>query len=174
MAQTTPQVVGFTHAGCRESNLALCIKCRKAYMPEIAHLVRIKATPTDVFEKLNTVKGLSRWWTPETSGSAKVGDELTFQFGPEYYKLLTVIKSDKPKLVEWKCNQAVEEWIGTTIHMHLETYEDGTLLRFKHLGWKSHSDLLSQCSYDWALFLRSLKKLCEKGIGQPYPNQAEF
>lgn len=143
-------------------------------MPVISHLLHINAAPTQVYEKLSTIKGLCEWWTPDTSGSTEVGRELKFEFGPDYYKILIVEKSERGKLVSWRCTHAVEEWIGTVINLNLEANESGTLLRFEHMGWKETSDMLRQCSYDWALFLRSLKKLCDTGKGQPYPHQAEF
>jgi hypothetical protein len=57
-----------------------------------------------------------------------------------------------------------------TMTFELEPHAKGTILVFHHEGWKAYSNEFASCSYDWALFFRSLKFLCEKGKGFPYPD----
>jgi hypothetical protein len=73
-------------------------------------------------------------------------------------------------MVKWLCVGAYEEWIGTTISFELQPHARGTSLIFYHNGWKDNAETYAGCSYDWAIFLRSLKLLCETGRGLPYPN----
>jgi hypothetical protein len=71
--------------------------------------------------------------------------------------------------VEWRCVKAFEEWIGTTLTFELEPQQKGCMLLFHHDGWPNYSAEFASCSFDWALFFRSLKFFCEKGKGFPYP-----
>jgi hypothetical protein len=80
---------------------------------------------------------------------------------------MKVTKLTPNKKVEWRCIKSIEEWIGTDIFFDMEEKEGSTLLRFTHGGWKASTDMLAGCTYDWALFMKSLKSLCETGTGTP-------
>jgi hypothetical protein len=71
------------------------------------------------------------------------------------------------KRVAWECIHSMEEWIGTTISFDLEEKNGNTMLRFAHAGWRAVTDMYASCSYDWALFMKSLKSFCETGTGTP-------
>lgn len=73
--------------------------------------------------------------------------------------------------VKWLCLKGWEDWIGTRITFQLEPQDGKTVLSFHHDGWEDYTPGFASCSYDWAIFLRSLKFLCETGKGFPYPNQ---
>jgi hypothetical protein len=51
----------------------------------------------------------------------------------------------------------------------MQAHRKGTIVLFTHEGWKEETNEFASCSYTWALFLRSLKLLCETGSGTPYP-----
>jgi len=136
---------------------------------EIRHQLNIDSPPENVFNQISTIEGLKHWWTPLTSGSEEINGELKLQFGPDYFKLLKVCESKPPFWLVWECRFGSKEWVGTKISFELEAIYKGTKLSFCHSGWSFSTDMFAQCSYDWALFLRSLKKLCEVGEGHPYP-----
>jgi hypothetical protein len=60
--------------------------------------------------------------------------------------------------------------VGTTITFELEPHNKGCTLMFHHDNWAAYSQEFASCSFDWALFLRSLKMLCETGKGKPFPD----
>jgi uncharacterized protein YndB with AHSA1/START domain len=136
----------------------------------IHHRLLIEKPAEIVYEALTTQKGLAGWWTPETVASPEVGSISRFAFGPDYYKEIKVEALKPYSYVKWRCLKAFEEWIGTTMTFELEPHAKGTVLVFHHEGWKAYSNEFASCSYDWALFFRSLKFLCEKGKGFPYPD----
>jgi hypothetical protein len=123
-------------------------------MESIFHRLVIAAPQERVYGALTTKEGLSGWWTPETEATPEVGSMARFAFS----------------MVKWRCQKGHEEWIDTTISFELQPHQKGTTLFFHHDGWKDHTPVFAVCSYDWAIFLRSLKVLCETGNGYPYPN----
>ncbi|MEQ8362486.1 MAG: SRPBCC domain-containing protein [Cyclobacteriaceae bacterium] len=140
-------------------------------MANIRHQLQVQAPAEAVFVNLTTQNGLAGWWTPDVNAKAEVGSILRFGFGPSYFKEMKVMKLGPEKKVEWKCIVGAEEWIGTTIQFTLEKADAKTIVHFSHDNWESLTPMFSQCSYDWAMFLRSLKHLCEKGKGFPFPDQ---
>lgn len=140
-------------------------------MVNIKHKLEIEASPETIYGNLTTQNGLAGWWTPDTNAKPEVNSILRFGFGPSYFKEMKVIALDSERKVEWKCITGTEEWIGTTITFILEKADTKTILHFSHDNWDSPTAMFSQCSYDWAMFLRSLKHLCEKRKGLPFPDQ---
>jgi uncharacterized protein YndB with AHSA1/START domain len=139
-------------------------------MKSILHRLIIETPVAKVYEALTTQEGLSGWWTPETTAKPEVGSIAKFAFGPNYFKEMEVVELQPKSTVRWRCISGYEEWVGTTITFELQPHDKGTLLSFHHDGWKEYTPGFAACSYDWAIFLRSLKFLCETGKGLPYPN----
>ncbi len=137
--------------------------------PAIHHRLLIEKSPDSVYAALTTQEGLSGWWTPQTIAQPHVGSVSRFGFGPDYFKDLEVIELVPAKLVQWRCLKGFEDWVGTVMTFELEMHAKGTIVLFHHEGWQAYSNEFASCSFDWALFLRSLKFLCETGKGFPYP-----
>jgi uncharacterized protein YndB with AHSA1/START domain len=135
----------------------------------IYHRLLIEAPVEKVYEAITTQKGLAGWWTPETIAKPEVGTIMKFSFG-DYHKEIKIEELKPYSKVKWLCLKAFPEWIGTTLIFQLEPHAKGSVLFFHHDGWKEYSDEFASCSYDWALFFRSLKFLCETGKGFPYPD----
>jgi len=140
-------------------------------MKNIWHRLAIKATPEEVYRAVTTQEGLAGWWTPDTIAKPETGSIARFAFGPEYFKEMEVTALEPGKHVQWRCIKAYEEWVGTTITFDIEPHKNGAVLFFHHDGWKEYTQGFAACSYDWAMFLRSLRILCETGKGLPYPDQ---
>ena len=139
-------------------------------MVDIVHRVGIKAPASKVYAALSTIPGLAGWWTPETTAKPELGSIASFAFGANYFNEMKIEELTPYSKVKWLCVKAIEEWVGTTITFELEPHTKGATLLFHHDGWKEYSDSFASCSFDWALFLRSLKYLCETGKGFPYPD----
>ena len=136
----------------------------------IFHRLLIKTPVEKVYEALTRQEGLAGWWTPDTKAKPELHSVSRFAFGPEYFKEMKVEELKPYSKVKWLCIKGYEEWIGTTVTFELEPHQKGATLFFHHDGWKEYSEGFASCSYDWALFLRSLKFLCETGKGFPYPD----
>ncbi|MGC4231499.1 MAG: SRPBCC domain-containing protein [Niabella sp.] len=136
----------------------------------IYHRLLIEAPAETVYEALTTQEGLAGWWTPETTINPEVGGIARFVFEPEYFKEMEITELQPYSKVSWLCRKGYEDWVGTTLSFELEPHVKGTVLFFHHDGWKAYTPEFASCSYDWALFFRSLKFLCETGKGFPYPD----
>ncbi len=140
-------------------------------MADIRHKVAIQAKPNIVYKAIASEVGLRGWWTPDATAKKEVGSTLRFGFGPTYFKEMKVLSLMPNEKVEWKCISGTDEWIGTIIRFDISKEEDRSVLYFAHKNWDQQTEMFSQCSYDWAMFLRSLKQYCERGKGLPFPNQ---
>jgi uncharacterized protein YndB with AHSA1/START domain len=147
----------------QDSSPQLTTKC-------ICHRLLIEAPVEKVYEAITTQKGLAAWWTPETTAKPETGSISTFAFGPDYHKEMNIEELKPYSSVKWLCIKAYEEWIGTTLTFELEPHHKGSTLYFHHDGWAAYTPEFAGCSYDWALFFRSLKSYCETGKGFPYPD----
>lgn len=157
-------------AGGQASSVSEDDSAQHATLKSICHRLLIRAPAETVYEALTTQKGLAGWWTPDTKAKPEVGSTARFAFGPDYFKEMKIEELKPYSKVKWLCLRAHEEWIGTTLNFEMEPHARGTVLFFHHDGWKACTPEFASCSYDWALFFRSLKFLCETGKGFPYPD----
>jgi Uncharacterized conserved protein len=135
----------------------------------IYHRLLIAAPVEKVYRAITEQDGLAGWWTPDTIAKPEVGSVLRFGFGADYFKEMLVTELRPYSLVKWSCIKAFEDWIGTTLTFELEPHQKGCMLLFHHDGWAAYTPEFASCTHDWGLFFRSLKFLCEKGKGFPYP-----
>ena len=136
-------------------------------MSNIALKIGTSCDQEAALKALNTIEGLSKWWTSQTEGSTDVGGTITFKFG-EARVDMKVISSTSETIV-WECLSGPEEWVGTQVEFKLVS-EPETTLFFRHKGWAEESPFHHHCSMKWAVFLLSLKQSLEEGIGRPFPN----
>jgi len=128
--------------------------------------VVIKTAAEMIYEAVTTQEGLESWWCKNTTAKPEPGFVNIFVFG-KFRNEMKVTKLTPHKKVEWKCINSIDEWIGTDISFDLEEKDGNTIVRFAHAGWKSATDTLAGCTYDWAIFMKSLKSFCETGTGTP-------
>lgn len=162
-------------------------------MPDICHELVIGASAETIYNAITSQEGLSGWWTPDTKAELRAGSVLRFGFGPDYFKEMKITELKPLQQVIWFCISGAEEWVGTTISFELKPLDQSnilnshteikdqlqqqrnngkrTLLIFHHENWIDYTSMYAECSYTWALFLRSLKLWCETGKGRPWPNQ---
>ncbi|MCH5719513.1 SRPBCC family protein [Niabella hibiscisoli] len=138
--------------------------------PAIHHRLLIEQSAGAIYAALTTQDGLAGWWTPQTVALPQVGSISRFSFGPDYFKEMEVMELVASSRVKWRCLKGFEDWIGTVITFELEPHPKGTVVTLHHEGWLVYTKEFASCSFDWALFLRSLKFLCQTGKGFPYPD----
>jgi uncharacterized protein YndB with AHSA1/START domain len=137
-------------------------------MAEISHLFHISAPRSKVYEALSTVKGLSGWWTADTSGKSEPGGLLEFRFGPHFLNKMKVKELVTDKSVSWDCIESAPDWVGTKLTFHLDDNDGKTRVRFNHGNWNQANDFMAQCNFSWGRYMESLRNLCEKGKGSPF------
>ena len=134
-------------------------------MTQISLLIRIKASPEEVFEKISTADGIEEWFTDaELSESEKTG-ELNLQLWGETDFIVTEL-SPNTRMV-WHCTSRDDPWFETNILFELRPESDKTILIFDHTDWPEVSDMYRDCAMSWAYFLESLRSLIEDGAGTP-------
>lgn len=125
-------------------------------------------------------------------GNPAINTIAQFPFGEGYLKEMNITELKPSWLVKWTCVKGTDEWLGTNISFTLldgnkeslmrlhpemkgqvdQLHNDtATMLIFNHDNWKNYTLRFGECSYTWALFLRSLKLFCETGKGNPWPQQ---
>ena len=141
-------------------------------MAAIHHQVGLKAKPTDIYQAITTLDGLSSWWT-KTTGNTNIGDKLNFHFNEHIVemKILELINNQK---IVWQCSDKEGEWKNTIITFELVTSEEQVFINFSHTNWAEQTDLCSHCSTKWAVFILSLKSYIETGKGQPFPEDVQI
>ena len=162
-------------------------------MKSIRHQLIIQAPVEKIYTAITTQQGLSAWWTPDTKAAAGVDSIARFTFGQGYFKEMRITKLKPFEEIEWLCITGADEWIETTISFKLQEGDKKdllvihpemgdqirqqkigdhvTLVVFQHDGWKDYTPMFAECNYTWGRFLRSLKSLCENGMGRPWPYQ---
>ena len=136
-------------------------------MNNIALKIGTSCDPATVLTALNSIDGLSSWWTSQTEGSTEIGEVIVFKFGEARVEMKVL--SSTSDLVVWECVSGPDEWLGTQVEFRLVS-EPETTLFFRHTGWADESPFLHHCSMKWAVFLLSLKQALEEGTGRPFPN----
>ena len=136
-------------------------------MANITLKIGVSCERDTALQALNTIHGLSQWWTSTTEGGTEVGEVITFRFGEASVDMKVV--SNTSTQVVWECVAGPEEWITTHIEFKL-VQEPETTLFFRHTGWAEESAFMHHCSMKWAVFLLSLRQFLEEGEGRPFPN----
>jgi uncharacterized protein YndB with AHSA1/START domain len=137
-------------------------------MPNIRHLVTIKAPAARVYQAITTQEGLASWWTEDTIAAPEQGSVLEFTFGEKYHDKMELLELLENQRVVWKCIEGDSEWVDTIFTFELEDKEDKTTLRFAQLNWRGETDFYALCNTTWAYYMQSLKSYCETGKGTPF------
>jgi uncharacterized protein YndB with AHSA1/START domain len=140
-------------------------------MPDIRHRVGVSAPITAVYDAVATREGVSRWWTTDVEGDARVGGRLAFRFGgPDARTTMEVTESSPFNRVAWRCVQGPDEWLDTSISFDLRVEGDETVVLFAHAGWREPVEFMSHCSTAWGNYLLGLKHGLEGGRATPFPH----
>lgn len=139
-------------------------------MASIKHLFHINTSKEKVYEALTTIKGLSQWWTVQTSGSPEPGNIIEFRFGNSGPDMkIKEIKLNES--VTWECVGGPEGWIGHKFSFHLDTNDNKTRVRFEQSDWKETGDFYASCNFSWGRYMESLRQLCQTGKGEAFGSE---
>lgn len=141
------------------------------FMADIYQDLIIQAPIDRVYSCLSTPRGLDRWWTKQSSGNARLGEEFTLGFGPGYDWRARVTKCISDRELEFTMITDDPDWTGTQVGFKLVSTPAGVELHFHHTGWPSVNAHFRISTYCWAMYLRILKRYLEKGEEVPYEDR---
>jgi uncharacterized protein YndB with AHSA1/START domain len=142
-------------------------------VPDILHDFPIKAPLDVVFRAVSTPEGLDAWWTKESKGVPRDGEEYELSFGPPYDWRARVTRCVPRSEFELEMVHADDDWIGTRVGVRLEERGDLTWVQFHHVGWPSANEHYRISCNCWALYLRVLRRHLEHGESVPYESRLD-
>lgn len=139
-------------------------------MAKMYHEIEIEARPEKVFEALTSQKGLSGWWTVDSSVTEPAEGKVA-EFGFENRAVVFTMRIDKvspPELLVWKCVGGPKEWKGTRLRWEISKTKDGSDLMFTHSRWKTVDETFRSCNSTWGELMYRLKAYVESGKPDPH------
>jgi uncharacterized protein YndB with AHSA1/START domain len=144
-------------------------------MYDIVLELTIAAEPDQVYEAVTTAAGIATWWSTDLvvrpADGATDAEGREFDVGFDDHSVVIRLRVDTlepPELTHLTCIDGPEEWPGTQLAFRLEPgIEGGTVVRFWHGGWTYEDGALPRCSFQWAMYLDSLRRALEDGVGSP-------
>ena len=142
-------------------------------MPDIMHVVKIHASPEQVYEALTTDEGIRNWWTRDAVLDSAIGG--VGEFGFFNRRVVTKVKIDElkpPIRVAWTTisSAAPGGWDDTRITFDLRPEAGDTVLCFAHRGFKQADEGYARTTTGWGYYLVSLQQYLEAGKGAPHPD----
>ncbi|MDB5533841.1 MAG: Aha1 domain protein [Hyphomicrobiales bacterium] len=143
-------------------------------MPDIMHLLAVKAPADKVYDAITTPDGVRNWWTRTADLATKVGGTGAFRFphyGPSSETQVRIDDLQRPARVAWSVLSSFHpEWRDTTIAFDMAENGDATRIAFAHRGFKEANEAYALFTTGWAYYLVSLKRYVEIGEGGPNPD----
>lgn len=136
-------------------------------MESIEQVNYIKAPIGTIYQALTSEEGLRKIWTKKLKVKPEIGFINEFDFDEGYitkFKVLELVDNSK---VVWECIASDEEWVGTKVSFELSERNNKSTVTLKHYKWRERTEFYRWCSYNWAMFLFSLKTYCENQKGMP-------
>lgn len=137
-------------------------------MPDIFQDFPVRADPSRVFEAISAPTGLEQWWTKSCTGQPNHGAIYQLGFGPEHQWRATVSQCVAESVFELTLEEAHPDWLGTRVRFELSPSNNGTMVRFSHLGWPAANEHYRVSCHCWALYLRCLRRYLEHAEFVPY------
>ena len=142
-------------------------------MPDVMHLIRIRATPERLYTALSTADGIRNWWTRDADLECRPGGTGEFRFY-DRSRLTRVCVSEATPFarVGWTvvASDAPGGWAGTTILFDLRPENQQVKLIFAHRGFAAADEDYALVTTGWAYYLVSLQHYLETGRGAPHPD----
>jgi uncharacterized protein YndB with AHSA1/START domain len=130
-------------------------------MADMLHQIGIDALPRAVLAALTTEAGLRAWWTADSVARPELGSVAEFGFGNRATVFRMRVAELSDTRVMWECLGDHDEWRGTRLTWDLAREGEGTVLRFRHGGWRSDQGWFALCNTTWGELLHRLKAHAE-------------
>ena len=139
---------------------------------QILHDLLIKASPQRVFTAVSDPVELEKWWPLECSGTPEPDAEYRFYFGDPYDWRARVCHINQGAGIHYRMTESDDDWRPTRFGFDLDERAEGTWLRFSHVDWTEANEHFRHSSFCWAVLLRGLKDLLEKGDVVPFEQRS--
>lgn len=135
--------------------------------------ITVDASPAETYAAINDVRA---WWGQDVEGPTDVlGAEFVFRGMDQHRSLIKVTELVPGERVVWRVGDThlafvtdQTEWVGTTIRFDISPTEDGSLIRFSHVGLLPEHECYEVCAPAWTFFIvDSLRALINSGAGEP-------
>ncbi len=145
-------------------------------MPEILHLIKIRAAQDRAFVAVSTAEGIRQWWTRDAALASQVGGAGEFGFyGHRMVIKTTVAELAAPTRVAWDVLSSTGgAFDGTKISFDLSSEQGVTSVLFAHRGFSAGGNNIASATTRWGFYLLSLKRYLETGEGAPNPDDTEL
>jgi hypothetical protein len=110
-------------------------------------------TPSAPAEAFDAIQRVGEWWHPLVSGSnAAIGDEFAVAAPGTEPRRLRVAQLVPGRRIVWRVLAGDPDhrgWAGTDLTFELEPLDDGTRVRFIHVGLLPGEDGYEESTLDW-------------------------
>ena len=142
---------------------------------DIMHLLKIHASPEEVYRALTTADGIRIWWTRDVAIDSSIGGEAEFGFYEHQFVIKMGIQELEPaRRVVWKTRSGAPGWEGSTISFYLRPDGPDTVLSFAHRGFHKADEGFAGANTRWGYYLVSLQEYLTVGNGTPNPEDMDF
>jgi uncharacterized protein YndB with AHSA1/START domain len=145
-------------------------------MPEIMHLLKIRAAQDTIYQAVSTADGIRNWWTRDVALDPRLGG--TGEFGFYDHRMFIKVKVAElrpPERVVWDVAASTGGvFDGTRISFDLTAENGVTSLLFAHRGLASGASNIASATTRWGFYLLSLKRYLDGGKGAPNPDDTEL
>jgi Activator of Hsp90 ATPase homolog 1-like protein len=141
-------------------------------MQDFTTTIVVDQTPEEVFNAINNPQA---WWSGEITGNAdKLNDEFTYRYKDLHMSKQRIIEMIPDRKVAWQVTESQinyaqdkSEWTGTKMIFEIAELDNGTQLRFTHLGLDPEIECFESCSNSWSQLIRQgLFSLITTGKGE--------
>lgn len=145
-------------------------------MPEILHLIKIRAAPEEVYQSVSTAEGIRNWWTRDADLTPEVGAIGEFGFYEHRMFIKVKVAELTPRRhIVWDVTSSTGGvFNGTTISIDLNSEDGLTSLSFEHRGFSASGNNIASATTRRGFYLLSLKRYLETGKGTPNPEDTEL
>lgn len=140
-------------------------------MVKIKHRVGIVAPIDSVWNALTTARGFSGWWSSSASF-----DPSTIRL--EFTSLTTLTFDFNAREVE-RCVRLQNRvdpypWGGSDLEFRLSVADNQVFVTLSHIHPDASEEDFQFFMTKWPIYLVSLKKFAETGVGDPYPSDVKI
>jgi hypothetical protein len=132
----------------------------------------VDQTPEQVF---NAISNPQAWWSGKITGNTdKLNDEFTYSYKNLHLSKQRIVEMIPNRNVAWHVTESQinyaedkREWTGTKMIFEISELDNGTQIRFTHVGLVPEIECFESCSNSWRQLIRQgLFSLITTGKGE--------